>query len=238
LTLLDSIESFIEVDTKPRQYLELIYTRANMLLIKGAYTEAKDILEKVIHTAEECCFYDLQCRALRKMADYHLYKKDERNADATYKKGIDIAKKYEYERYANYLECTKAEIYRRLKLFSQARQIYNQCCKNFQTLGIAPWVAHTNLGLALIELEKGNYQVSLELLEKCMDIYNQTQHTWGKIHVKITQLQCMYLNNQKINNEDLNSIKMECKKQGYLTCLSQVEALENNEVIISNLIFL
>ncbi|WP_286904599.1 tetratricopeptide repeat protein [Clostridium sp. UBA1652] len=238
LSLLDSIESFIEIDTKPRQYAELIYTRANMLLIKGSYDEAKGFLDQVIDIAIKYCFYDLQCRALRKIADYYLFKKEERKADAAYMEGTKIAKNYGYERYAHYLECTRAEIYRKLKLFEQARKTYTRCCENFQALGVTPWVAHTNLGLALIEIEKGNYSYALKILEKCMDIYIQTHHTWGKIHVKIIQLQCRYLNEEKISNEDFSDIKLECKKRGYITSLLQVDALEANQVIISNLIFL
>ncbi|WP_097007023.1 tetratricopeptide repeat protein [Lacrimispora amygdalina] len=238
LSLLDSIESFIDKDKKPRQYAELIYTRANMLLIRGDYDEAKDFLEQVVNIAVMHCFYDLHCRALRKIADYYLLKKEEREADAAFMEGINIAKNYGYERYANYLECTKAEIYRKLKLFVQSRNTYTQCCDNFQALGVAPWVAHTNLGLALIELEKGNYLYTLELLEKCMKIYRQTHHTWGKIHVKIIQLQCKYLNGEILSNEDLSNVKLDCKKYGYIASLSQVEALENNQIIISNLIFL
>jgi hypothetical protein len=239
IALIESIEAFIDSEVMARQYIELIYTKANMLIIQGNYIGAKEILNRVIDLSKNNNLHDLQCRALRKISDSYLYeKKKEKDADSAYTEGINLARKNGYDRYAYYLECTKAEIYRKLKLFEQAKNTFLNCETIFNRLGTMPWVAHSNLGLSLIEIEKGNYSNAQDLLYKAENIYIKTQHTWGKIHTKLIQLQCEYMKENTFKANEVEYLKKECKKMGYNDVLAKIYALEKGQIVITNLCFL
>ena len=138
----------------------------------------------------------------------------------------------------NYIECSQAEIYRKLKLFEQSKQLYRECQKKFLELGIQPWIAHTELGLAMIELEIGNYPLVANHLEIANSIYVKHLHTWGKLHTDLIRLECDYMQVGSINSDICNELKRKCRNLGYDYIIKKLEKLEHDEFSTASLMFL
>lgn len=235
---LETILPFLDCKTFPHQYLELLYTKGNMLLEQGNYEECKKLFDYILHVAELNHLKDIKCRVLRKISDYYLTMNDVYNADLSCVNGIKIAEEFSYHRYKNYLECTQAEIYRKLKLFEKAKKKYKDCQETFCSLGINPWIAHTELGLAMIDLEQNQFCSMMEHLETAKKIYVNWNHEWGIIHVNLISLQGKYKQSQQIEYEQVLNLKKKCNSMGYLSTLQALEALENDKILSSNLLFL
>lgn len=232
------IKPFVDKTSFPHQYAELLYTEGNMLFEKGDFEECKNIFNEVLKIADEYSFDDLKCRVLRKKTDYCLATEDVYSADENCRLGFEIAKNNDYTRYLNYIECSQAEIYRKLKLFEQSKQLYTECQKKFLELGIQPWVAHTELGLAMIELEIGNYSSVTNHLEIANGIYVKYFHTWGKLHTDLIRLECNYMQMGSINTDTCNELKRKCRNLGYSYIIDKIEKLEHDEFSTANLMFL
>lgn len=238
INAITTIKPFVNKASFPHQYAELLYTEGNMLFEKGDFKKCKDIFSEVLAVAEEYSFDDLKCRVLRKKTDYCLATEDVYSADENYRLGYEIANNNEYTRYLNYIECSRAEIYRKLKLFEQSKQLYMECQVKFMELGIQPWIAHTELGLSMIELEIGNYSSVTNHLEIANSIYTKYFHTWGKLHTDLIRLECDYLQTGKINPDICNELKRKCRNLGYNYIIKEIEKLERDEFSTSSLMFL
>lgn len=206
IQLLDNIISYINIDLYHRQYIEMLYTKGNMFLEEGENESCKEVLNKAITLAKQFDYCDLQCRILRKIADLSLSENDVCNADKACTEGLKLATENGFLRYELYLNCTKAEIYRRLKLFEKSRQIYLDCNDRFHSLGISPWVAHTELGLSLIDFEQLDYTKALNRVNKARNIYDLHNHKWGKIHSNIIFLQCQYKKDGILSRIDIEKV--------------------------------
>lgn len=238
INAITTIKPFVDKTLFPHQFTELLYTEGNMLFEKGRFKECKNIFKEVLEIAENYSFDDLKCRVLRKKTDYCLATEDVYSADQNCHLGYEIAKNNNYIRYLNYIECSQAEIYRKLKLFEQSKQLYLQCQKKFLELGIQPWIAHTELGLAMIELELENYDLVKNHLEIANSIYEKYFHTWGKLHTELIRLECNYMQMGFINSDICNELKRKCRNLGYNFIIKELEKLENDEFSTASLMFL
>ena len=238
INAITTIKPFVDKDSFPHQYAELLYTEGNMLFEKGDFEKCKDIFREVLEIAENYLFDDLKCRVLRKKTDYCLATEDVYAADQNCRLGFEVAKNNDYIRYQNYIECSQAEIYRKLKLFEQSKQLYMECQKKFLDLGIQPWIAHTELGLAMIDLEIGDYPSVTNHLEIANSIYVKYFHTWGKLHTDLIRLECNYIQVGNINIDKCNELKRKCRNMGYNYIIKELEKLENDEFPTSSLMFL
>lgn len=238
LNAITIIKPFVDKTSFPHQYTELLYTESNMLLEKGNFEKCKDIFREILEIAEKYSFDDLKCRVLRKKTDYFLASEDVYSAEENCHLGIEAAKNNDYTRYLNYIECSQAEIYRRLKLFEQSKKLYIECQKKFLELGIQPWIAHTELGLAMIELEVGNYSSVINHLEIANGIYVKYFHTWGKLHTQLIRLECNYMQMGSINTDICNELKRKCRNFGYNYIIKEIEKLEHDEFSTTSLMFL
>ena len=238
INAITTIKPFVDKDLFPHQYAELLYTKGNMLFEKGDFEECKDIFKEVLEIAEYYLFDDIKCRVLRKETDYCLATEDVYSADQNCRLGFEIAKNNDYIRYQNYIECSQAEIYRKLKLFEQAKQLYMECQKKFSDLGIQPWIAHTELGLAMIDLEIGDYSSVTNHLEIANGIYVKYFHTWGKLHTDLIRLECNYMQMGNININKCNELKRKCRNMGYNYIIKELEKLEHDEFSTASLMFL
>lgn len=238
ISSINMVKPFIDKETFPHQYAELLYTEGNMLFEKGNFEECKNSFREVLEISEKYTFDDLKCRVLRKITDYCLAVENGYNADENCRLGIEIAKSQNYLRYLNYIECSQAEIYRRLKLFEQSKQLYIECQKKFFELGIQPWIAHTELGLAMIELETGNFSSVISHLEIAEGIYIKHFHTWGKLHTELIRLECDYMHTGCINPNICNELKRKCKNFGYDYIIQEIDMLEHDQFPTTNLMFL
>lgn len=238
INAITTIKPFVDKLSFPHQYAELLYTEGNMLFEKGDFEKCKDVFNEVLKMANEYLFDDLKCRVLRKKTDYCLAVEDVYSANENCHLGVEIAKDNNYTRYLNYIECSQAEIYRKLKLFEQSKQLYMQCQKKFLELGIQPWIAHTELGLAMIELEVGNYSSVTNHLEIANGIYMKYFHTWGKLHTDLIRLEYNYMQIGCINSAICNELKRKCRNLGYNYIINIIERLEHDEFSTANLMFL
>lgn len=125
-----------------------------------------------------------------------------------------------------------------MKIFEQAKTTYANCQERFFGLGINPWVAHTELGMALIDLEQDNYTSMEQHLNIARKIYKNHDHEWGLIHTELFFLQGVYKQNKKILSDQIIDLKMKCKSMGYLYVLNALLALEDGQINNSNLLFL
>lgn len=235
---INNIKPFIYKTNFNHQYLELLYTEGNMLFEKGKFEECKICFDNVLDLSKQNHFADLKCRALRKKADYYLVINEVYKAEELCHVGLDIASQNQLNRYGNYLECTQAEIYRKLKLFEQSKELYISCQKKFSELGIQPWIAHTELGLAMIELEQENYSLVNEHLNIAKKIYTQHCHTWGIIHTQLVWIQSEFLQKGVFPQKIYNELYHKCKKYGYDYVLEILEKLEHGECFTTSLMFL
>ena len=236
ITAITTIKPFIDKLSFPHQYAELLYTEGNMLFEKGNFEECKEIFKEVLQIAEDHSFDDLKCRVSRKITDYCLATEDVYFANENC--SIGIAKNNNYTRYLNYIECSQAEIYRKLKLFEQSKQLYMECQKKFLELGIQPWIAHTELGLAMIDLEVGDYWSATYHLDIAYGIYTKYFHTWGKLHTDLIRLECCYMQTGSINSDFSNELKRKCRNLGYNYIVKELEKLEHDEFCTASLMFL
>ena len=235
---IEVILSFLNIGTFPHQYLELLYTKGNMLLEQGYFEKCKKIFSYILEKAEDNQLEDIICRVLRKLVDCCLILNDVTHAHLHYVNGIQIATDNNYDRYKNYLDCSKAEIYRKLKLFEQSKRTYKECQHRFYLLGITPWIAHTELGLAMIDLEQNQFVAMEGHLKTAKNIYKNYDHEWGLIHTNLIYLQGKYKQSQKLELNELLKLEKKCKNMGYLFVLDTLKSLENGNLISSNLLFL
>lgn len=235
---INNIKSLIDYTSFSRQFAELLYTEGNMLLEKGDFQECQNCFDNIIKLSERYNLVDMQCRTLRKQADYFLNINNVYEAEVLCSKGLDLAMKNGLIRYENYLECTKAEIYRKLKLFEKSKMLFQTCQKKFAQLGIQPWIAHTELGLAMIDLEQESYSTVYQHLNFAQKIYTKYSHTWGLIHVELIQLQVKFLQVGYLDQNMYDDLYFKCKKYGYNYVQKILEKLKVNEFVTTNLMFL
>lgn len=235
---INNIKSFINCTNFPHQYAELLYVEGNMLLEQGKFESSQQCFDIVMKLSEQYDFIDMKCRTLRKISDYALIINNVYDAQKYCSLGLDLAKKNNLIRYGNYLECTNAEIYRKLKLFENAKSLYIQCQQKFSDLGIQPWIAHTELGLAMIELEQENYSLAYQHLNFAEKIYIKLCHTWGLLHTQLIRLQAEFLQNGHYNQNIYDELHYKCAKYGYNYLLEILEKLSQNECVTTNILFL
>lgn len=238
ISAINSIKLFVHNTSFHHQYLELLYTEGNMLFEKGDFQACQICFDNVMKLSEQYGFMDMKCRVLRKKADYYLLNNDVFKADELCHTGLEIANKNDLNRYGNYLECTQAEIYRKLKLFEQSKELYKNSQEKFSELGIQPWIAHTELGLAMIDLEQENYSAVNQHLDLAEKIYTQHCHTWGIIHTKFARLQSDFMQKGLISQPIYNELNNICKKYRYDYILDLLEKLKYGECVTTNLMFL
>lgn len=238
ISLIRNVKLFVKDTQFPHQYLELLYTEGNMLLEKGKFLESQECFDNVITLCNQYNFNDMKCRTLRKKADYFLLSDNVYKAKELCSRGLEIANGNNLMRYANYLKCTQAEIYRKLKLFEQSKELYINCKNQFSDLGIQPWIAHTELGLSMIELEQENYYSTKQHLDLAQKIYLKHCHTWGLIHVELIKLQTEFLQNGSFSQNAYNNLYYNCKKYGYDYMRLVLEKLKNDECLTTSLMFL
>lgn len=238
LSLINTIKPFVDTTHFCHQYLELLYTEGNMLFEKGEFKEAQESFDKVLELSEQYNYIDIKCRVLRKKADLCLMTNDVYQAKINCDNGLKIAKDNNLIRYGNYLECTQAEIYRKLKLFEQSKELYINCQKRFTNLGIQPWIAHTELGLAMIDLEQENYSALNNHLNVAEKIYTQYTHTWGLIHTKLIRLLSEFFQKESFTQCLYDELNNKCKKYGYDYIRKMLEGIKHNECVTTNLMFL
>lgn len=240
-SIIDSIDSIIPYVNKksfPQQYSELLYTKCNMVLEKGDFLKSLEILNDLLDFSIKHNLNDMQCRIYRKLSDCYLSMKDNINSDNACEMGLKIARKFNYFRYENYLNCTKAEIYRKFKLFNKAEEEYIICREKFRNLGIEPWIAHTELGISEIKIENGNYEDAQIHLETAYNIYLKFEHEWGIIHVELLKLKCKYLKSKIIDYSKINSLINKCKLMNYESIIKELKQLLNGSLNSSNILFL
>lgn len=238
LEAIKSLKPFVEGSRYWHQYLELLYTEGNMLFERGNFELCKTCFDNVLSLSSKYNLADMKCRTLRKLSDYYLAKDDVYNAREFCRLGLEIAKEKNFDRYGNYLECTQAEIYRKLKLFEQSKEMYIQCQKKFEKLGILPWIAHTELGLAMIDLEQEKYSFVDEHLDKAEKIYMKHCHTWGKIHTNLIRLQTDFYKTGHITENIYDDLYHMCKKYSYNYVLDILNKLKHDECPTNSLMFL
>lgn len=238
ITSINSIKSFFNYKDFSHQYVELLFTEGNMLLEQGKFPECQECFDSVMKLSDQYNFIDMKCRTLRKKADYYLIINDVYKARKMCSDGIDFAKEKNLIRYRNYLDCTNAEIYRKLKLFEQSKSLYIQCQKNFSDLGIHPWIAHTELGLAMVDIEQENYLSAYKHLGLAKKIYTKHCHTWGLLNTELIQLQAEFLQKGFFNQNIYDNLHYKCMKYDYTFLLKILEKLANNECVTTSLMFL
>ncbi len=238
ISAIEYLKPFISDTLFHHQYLELLYTEGNMFFEKGMLQESILCFNDVIARSEEFNLVDMKCRALRKKADYFLVINDVYQAKEVCSIGLEIAKTNGMNRYENYFECTQAEIYRKLKLFEQAKKIYISSQRKFLELGIQPWIAHTELGLAMIDLEQENYSAVILHLDVAEHIYEKYCHTWGLIHTLLIRLQADFLQKGKISPKMYNDLNSKCKRYGYTYAMEILHKLNRGECLTTSLMFL
>ena len=238
ITSINSIKSFFNYKDFSHQYVELLFTEGNMLLEQGKFQECQECFDSVMKLSDQYNFIDMKCRTLRKMADYYLIINDVYEARKMCSDGIDFAKEKNLIRYKNYLDCTNAEIYRKLKLFEQSKSLYIQCQKNFSDLGIQPWIAHTELGLAMIDIEQENYHLAYQHLNSAKKIYTKHCHTWGLLNTELIRLQAEFLQKGHFNQNIYDNLYYKCIKYDYDFLLEILKKLANNECVTTSLMFL
>ena len=235
---INNIKLFIDHTNFSHQYVELLYIEGNMLLEQGKFQECQECFDNVMKLSDQYDFIDMKCRTLRKMADYSLIINNVYEAKKLCSTGLDIAQENNLIRYGNYLECTNAEIYRKLKLFEQSKALYIVCQKKFSDLGIQPWIAHTELGLAMIDLEQENYSALYQHLNLAHKIYAKHCHTWGLIHTELIQLQAEFLQKGYFTQNIYDNLHYKCTKYGYSYLLEILDKLSYNECVTTSLMFL
>lgn len=238
LELINSIMPYIRVNETPHQYVETSYTRANMLMEKGEVSEAEKLLSDIQEIAKKYSLDDMNVRIIRKLIDCALFRNDVYHADELCKIGLDIALANNYARYGNYIKCSKAEIFRKLKLFDKASEIFQECRIEFEKLGIAPWIGHTNLGNALIELERQNYQLARLHLTGAKEIYDRHSHFWGQSHATFISLICDYSEKQTYSAQDFSELRKKCVLNGYDNLVKNLDDLAGGKIVCGNLLFL
>ncbi|MDD7348825.1 MAG: hypothetical protein PUG66_03080 [Clostridiales bacterium] len=235
---INSIKSFIDYTDFSHQYVELLYTEGNMLLEQGKFPESQKYFDDVMKLSDQYDFIDMKCRTLRKMADYFLIINNVYEAKKLCSTGLNFAEENNLIRYGNYLKCTNAEIYRKLKLFEQSKSLYIHCQEKFSELGIQPWIAHTELGLAMIDLEQENYSALCERLDLAKKIYTKHCHTWGLIHTELIHLQTEFLQKGYFSQNIYDDLYYKCRKYNYDYLLQILEKLAHNECVTTSLMFL
>lgn len=187
----------------PELYVEALFTLATLELASGDYENCKKSLDIAYYLAQKQSFLLLQCRILRKYTEYFMGQDDFSNAYKSYKRGIDICAQNHFERYLLYLQCDMAELYRKNNRFSQAQKLYKDCKKEFESKGIKSWTGHVTIGMALVELDKKNFEKSLEYLTIAKQIYKSVNHTWGLMQIEIIYAECHFCLGQPLNIEKL-----------------------------------
>lgn len=233
-----NVKCFIDNTQFPHQYLELLYTEGTMLLEKGEFDESQKCFNDIINLCEQYNYIDMKCRTLRKKADYLLAINNGYEAKELCSLGLDLANENDLIRYANYLLCTQAEIYRKFKLFEQSKELYINCQKKFVNLGIQPWIAHTELGLAMIDLEQEDYSSTNKHLDIAENIYTKHCHTWGIIHTGLIRLQAEFLQKRFYTQKTYNDLYRKCNKYGYNYVQKSLDKLSHNEYFTTSLMFL
>ena len=238
IELIDNILCYVEKDEFPHQYCELVYTKCNMLLEKGEFDDCLMLLDNILSFSFTNNLNDMLCRIYRKIADCNLSLKRILEADEACTAGLEIADKFGYYRYHNYLCCTQAEIYRKLKLFDKSRELYIECQGKFYNLGINPWTAHVELALAELDIEQKQFGTARSRLQSAKNIYQKFEHEWGLIHSQLIDIRCEYLKSNLIPIEQYKVLYQKCKNLNYDSVRKELKALSNDEMIGSNILFL
>lgn len=238
IDLIDGIKDLIDKEKFPHQYCELLYTKGNMWLERGNFDECFELMDELLSFSIEKDMKDMQCRIYRKIADYYLITGNLLDAKIACSKGQEIAIENNYKRYNNYLCCSQAEIYRKSCNFDKTESTYNDCQKIFFELGINPWIAHTELGLAEIDMEQKNYKSALEHLSTAKSIYNTFGHEWGQIHTSMLEIRCNYLYKNVIEEIKYDELLNKCNSMNYFIIKKELIAIKNNELVLNNILFL
>lgn len=187
-----NVEVHISAQAHLAEYNELLFLLGSLYILKGDFEQSRAWLEKSLDWSIEHKLHDMECRTLRKLADISIYEQDYISAKALCENGINMADTYNLQRYKLYLQCSLAEVQRLQGMYSRATSMYRECQKKFQDIGIHPWVAHTHLALATVDIEENNINDALLNLSKADRIYRQYNHKWGSIHVAILKLKIEY----------------------------------------------
>lgn len=221
--LSQSLKIFMEMIPKnkmPELYVEALFTTATLELVSGNYENCITFLNIAYDLAEKQSFLLLQCRILRKFTEYFMVQNDFINAYKSCKQGIDICTQNHFERYFLYLQCDMAEWYRKSNMLGKAQELYENCKIQFESKGIKSWTGHVTIGMALIELDRKNFQRSLEYLTIAKQIYISVNHVWGLMQVEIIYAKCHFRLSQSLNieklTEQINKARvMEYKREHY-----------------------
>lgn len=226
-----NVEAHISVQTYLVEYNELLFLLGSLYILKGNFEQSKAWLEKSLDWPTKHKLHDMECRTLRKLADISIYEQNYISAKALCENGISIVNEYNLQRYKLYLQCSLAEIQRLQGMYSRATGMYGEYQKKFQDIGIHPWVAHTYLALAAVDIEENNISDALLNLSKADRIYRQYNHKWGSINVPILKLKIEYTD--ELYNESLRL----AQQMGHEYEMDLI-ARDTENLIIKNLFFL
>lgn len=226
-----NVEAHISAQAHLVEYNELLFLLGSLYILKGDFEQSKTWLEKSLDWSAEHKLHDMECRTLRKLADISIYEQDYISAKALCENGISMADEYNLQRYKLYLQCSLAEVQRLQGMYSRATGMYREYQKKFQDIGIHPWVAHTYLALAAVDIEENNISDALSNLSKADRIYRQYNHKWGSIHVAILKLKIEYTD--ELYNESLRL----AQQMGHKYEMDLI-AHDTENLIVKNLFFL
>lgn len=204
--LSQSLKTFMDMIPKnvmPELYVETLFTTATLELASGNYANCIILLNTAYDLAKKQSLLLLQCRILRKFTEYFMGQNDFVNAYKSCKRGIDLCAQNHFERYLLYLQCDMAEWYRKRNMFGKAQELYEYCKIKFESKGIRSWMGHVTIGMALIELDRQNFERGLEYLTIAKQIYKSVNHEWGLMQVEIIHAECQFRRGKSLSIKHL-----------------------------------
>ena len=222
LPVLPLIDDLLKVTEKvnvsflPDRYNELLFMLGgNLGVLSGDLKFSLNWIKKSIKFSQDNNLQDFLCRSLRKYSDILRYYGKLKDANKICNWGLNIAKDNDYKRYEIYLLCSKAEIFREMKLYNKSINLYKEAKQSAKQQGIKGWIAHTHLGIAENLLRFNDIDLAINEYHSANDIYKKINQHWGQVQVNIGFTRCFLLKkNKKWENLALNALK-HSDKMGY-----------------------
>lgn len=185
------IEPILATKNWPKEYNELIFMLGgNLGVLSGNLAFSRKWLLKAIRYAEENKQADHYCRALRKYVDVLKLNGHVKWAKAFCKEGIQITRKYGYERYEAILVVTLADLYRMENNYAKTEELLETGLEMIKKVGIKGWIGHIHATYAEMNFQKGMYEEAVQEWKEAIAIYQSIDQKWGLIIGAIGLEQC------------------------------------------------
>lgn len=205
----------LDFSQHPEAYNEVLFLiGGNLGVLSGKFEMCKEYLEKSMTFAKANGLTDFESRTIRKQADICLYEGKTAKAEELLSYYIKIDSKI-ITRYEIYLTCVLGEVYRKLGKIEDAETCYKKVKKESSERNLPGWKAHAELGIALIELEKDNIELSEQSLKNAKEIYKKIGQKWGEINSKTIGFMIDIKKDVELNIDNLEALRYAAQEQNY-----------------------